>query len=240
MSTFLLIHGAWGVAREWDGVVAALSRLGHRGIAVDLPIDDPNAGLEEYADCIVEAAKDEDDPLIVVGHSAGGHAAALIPGRRPVRKLVFLAAFVPQPERSFLHRAPGQTLGHLDDGDFALASRAFRSVIVEKQAGLSELDPYKLAAFLAGERAADLLVPMLRPLLRPHALRAFEQPFPRTALPSIPSAYLLTTADPVLPPASQRLFAARLGVAPIELSGADHGVHIKRPRLVAEVLSRIA
>jgi len=238
MSTFALVHGAWGVAREWDGVIKALERLGHKAIAVDMPIDDTRAGLEDYADCLLRATEHVHEPLIVVGHSAGGHAAALIPARRPVQKLVFLAAFVPRPGEPFLVRNEGEPLEAASGSDFHLASADFRSVIVDRGDGTCTLDEARLARFLVGERAADMLVPMLRPLLRPHALRAFQEPFPRSSLPDVPSEYLLTGADPVLPPASQRVFASRLGVEPIEVPGTDHGVHMKRPALVAHLLSR--
>lgn len=238
MTTFVLIHGAWGVAREWDGVVAALQGLGHQAVAVDMPIDDTSVGMEAHAECVVRASRHVQEPVVVVGHSAGGYGAALVPARRAVRKLIFLAAFVPVPGRPFLERDDGASLERADTCDFHLASPGFRSVIRERGDGTCSLDPLQLAALLVGERAADVLAPMIRPYLRPHSLRLFEEPFPRAALPEVPCDYLLTTADPVLPPASQRIFASRLGVAPIELEGADHGVHMKRPKLVAEFLAR--
>lgn len=239
MTTFALIHGAWGVAREWDGVIAALRKLGHDAIAIDFPIDDTAFGMEHHADCLVHATRHIEEPLVVVGHSAGGYGAALMPARRPVRKVIYLAAFVPLPSRPFLVRAPGRPLEAASDCDFHLASPEFRSVIVDNGDGTCSLEAHHLAVFLAGERAADILVPMLRPMLRPHALSLFEERFPREALPEVPSAYLLTAADPVLPPDSQRIFASRLGVAPVELPGADHGVHMKRSRIVAEYLARL-
>jgi pimeloyl-ACP methyl ester carboxylesterase len=82
--------------------------------------------------------------------------------------------------------------------------------------------------------------------MRPNArgrVRSTTHPrrtFPLGALPATSSTYLLTASDPVLPPSSQRIFARRLGVDPIEIPGADHGVHMKRPRLVASWLDRIA
>lgn len=237
MTTFLLVHGAWGVAREWDGVSRALRQLGHEAIAPELPIDDTGAGLEDYAECLEQAVKHVDEPPVVVGHSAGGHGATLLPARRPVRRLIYLAAFVPQPSRAFLSRADGP-FDRDGDCDFHLASAAFRASIVDGADGTCQLDALRLAILLAGERAADMLAPMIRPLLRPHALRVFTEPFPRASLPDVPCVYLLTGADPILPPASQRIFAARLGVEPVVIPGADHGVHMKRPGLVAELLTR--
>ena len=196
MSTFALIHGAWGVAREWDAVMGVLRRLGHDAIAVDMPIDDTSAGLEQQADCLVRATQHVEEPLVVVGHSAGGYCAALIPDRRPVRKLIFLAAFVPRPGKPFLVRTGSQLLDDASGCDFQLASPEFRSVIIDGNDGTCSLDPLRLAVFIVGEAAADMLVPMIRPLLRPHAQRLFAEPFPRAALPNVPCDYLLTARGP--------------------------------------------
>jgi pimeloyl-ACP methyl ester carboxylesterase len=43
--TFVLIPGAGGAAWYWHRVVPLLQAAGHDAIAVDLPADDPAAGL---------------------------------------------------------------------------------------------------------------------------------------------------------------------------------------------------
>ena len=45
MTTFVLVPGAGGNASYWHRLVPELERLGHRGLAVDLPASDPAAGL---------------------------------------------------------------------------------------------------------------------------------------------------------------------------------------------------
>ena len=57
MSTFVLIHGAGDVGWYWHLVEAELRRRGHDTVAPDLPGDD-SAGLNEYADAVVEAVGD--------------------------------------------------------------------------------------------------------------------------------------------------------------------------------------
>lgn len=234
MTTFALVHGGWGAPQEWDGVARALEALGHRCIPIDLPIARADAGLDEYAAAVVSQTAHVAEPVVVVGHSAGGYVAALVPSRRPVAHVAYLAAFVPEPGRPLVIRRAGDTVASATDGDIALANPTFRALVVDRGDGTSTLDLDRLAFFFAGE-AADAIVGLLAPLVRPQGLRAFEEPWPLPALPSVPSSYLLALRDPVLPPASQRLLAARLGVAPIELDG-DHGVHIKRPRQVAAAL----
>ena len=66
-------------------------------MAVDLPCEDPDATLDDYAQAVVDGAAGFDEPVIVVGHSLGGLTIALIPSRRPVAGLVFVAAILPAP-----------------------------------------------------------------------------------------------------------------------------------------------
>ena len=54
MSTFVLIHGAGDGGWYWHLVEAELRGRGHDVVAPDLPCED-DAGLEDYADAVVEA-----------------------------------------------------------------------------------------------------------------------------------------------------------------------------------------
>jgi pimeloyl-ACP methyl ester carboxylesterase len=96
MSTFVFIPGAGGVAWYWHRVVPLLEQAGHEAIAVDLPGDDPGAGLPEYADMVVEAIGGRDD-VVVVAQSMGGFTAALVAASVPLRALVFVNGMIPRP-----------------------------------------------------------------------------------------------------------------------------------------------
>lgn len=98
MATFILIPGSGGAAWYWHRVVPLLEAAGHRAIAVDLPGDDPEAGLEVYADRVVTAIGEATD-VTLVAQSLGGFTAAFVCERaRPsIRGLVFVNAMVPLP-----------------------------------------------------------------------------------------------------------------------------------------------
>lgn len=96
MTTFALIPGAGGVAWYWHRVTPLLESAGHRAVAVDLPGDDPRAGLSAYADVVVRAIGDASD-VIVVAQSLGGFTAPLVCERTKVRLLVLLNAMIPLP-----------------------------------------------------------------------------------------------------------------------------------------------
>ena len=61
MSTFVLIPGAGGTAWYWHRVVPLLREAGHEAIPVDLPGEDPAAGLPEYTRLVIDAIGDHDD-----------------------------------------------------------------------------------------------------------------------------------------------------------------------------------
>ena len=96
MTRFVLIPGASGSAWLWHRVVPLLEDAGHEAIAVDLPGDDPDAGLQAYADLTVAACGSDPD-LVVVAMSLGGFTAPLVAERVDVRQLVLLNAILPVP-----------------------------------------------------------------------------------------------------------------------------------------------
>lgn len=71
MTTFALVHGAWHGASCWDATAVHLRAAGHDAVAVDLPIDNPAAGLVDYAATVLQALASVPDhaDLVVVGHS---------------------------------------------------------------------------------------------------------------------------------------------------------------------------
>jgi pimeloyl-ACP methyl ester carboxylesterase len=97
-----LIHGAWHGAWCWDKVVPLLEQKGHSAVAVDLPAhgEDLTAistiTLQMYADKICEVIGQQQEPVILVGHSLGGisitQAAEQCPSN--IRKLVYLSGFL--------------------------------------------------------------------------------------------------------------------------------------------------
>ncbi len=94
--TYVLIPGAGGAASYWDLVVPLLQEAGHQAIAVDLPGDDPAAGLPEYASLVTRAA-DGATRIVLVAQSLGGFTAPLVAAKLGLRALVFVNAMIPIP-----------------------------------------------------------------------------------------------------------------------------------------------
>ena len=105
MTLFALIHGGAHGGWCWELVAPELEGRGHRVVAPDLPLEDETAAAESWArtviDAIDEVARPGDDDVVVVGHSMGGMCVPVVASKRPVRRMVFLAAMVPAPGRIY-------------------------------------------------------------------------------------------------------------------------------------------
>jgi pimeloyl-ACP methyl ester carboxylesterase len=110
VSTFVLVHGAWGGAWIWRRVLGPLRTAGHEVHAVTLTGDGdrahlrrPDIGLQDHVDDVLAlVAAEELDDIVLVGHSYGGMvitgAADVLAARGvTVAQLVYVDAMVPRP-----------------------------------------------------------------------------------------------------------------------------------------------
>ncbi len=104
MSTYLLVHGAWHGGWSWRKVVPLLEAKGHRALAPDLPghgndrTPMATVTLKSYTDRICEIASEQQESVILAGHSMGGivisQAAEYCPEK--IKALVYVCAFLPR------------------------------------------------------------------------------------------------------------------------------------------------
>ena len=220
MATFCLVHGAWHGGWAWDRLAEQLEVRGHSVVAPDLPCDNPEAGVVEYAAVVGDALAEVED-AIVVGHSLAGVTIPLVPASRHV----YLCAYVPQPGRA------------LTDRDEAARGPGFA-----KSARRDELQRSYWPDLVAA--AQDLQYPPeaaeLTVRLRPQGRRPSVDPSPLTTLPDVPVSFVVTTEDYAIPPDYQRRMAREeLGVEPIELA-SGHSPMLTHPRELAAILDALA
>jgi alpha-beta hydrolase superfamily lysophospholipase len=219
VSTYALIPGAGGAAWYWHPVVPFLEKAGHDVVAGDLPADDPQAGLPEYASIVTAAIAGHDD-VILVAQSLGGFTAPLVAAQADLSALVFVNAMIP---------VPGETAGAWWDDTGAPAAR----IAAAEQAGYStefDLDTYFLhdvppdVAASGAQHQHD------------EADIAFGAPCDFDAWPDIPIRVVAGAGDRFFPAAFQQAVARdRLGVQASFLPGG-HLMALSQPAALAGYL----
>ena len=219
MSPFILIPGAGGAAWYWHRVAALLQAAGHQPIAVDLPADDPAAGLDAYAD-LTEQAVAGRDAVVVVAQSMGAFTALHAAGRVPLARLVLLNAMVP---------APGETAGDWWENTGSQPAR----LAAAREHGYPEavdLETYFLHDVPPEVAAAGAK------LQRDEADIAFEQPCGFERWPDVPTTVLAGRGDRFFPLEFQRRVAReRIGIDVTEVPGG-HLNALSEPEAVTQAL----
>jgi pimeloyl-ACP methyl ester carboxylesterase len=201
-----------------------LGQRGHEVVAVDLPVTDPTAGLEEYAATVLTAIGERRNDLILVAQSLAGFIAPLAAERVPATRLILLNAMVPRP---------GESAGEWWDSTGQAEARA----AYYAREGLempAEFDPIEAFFHDVPSDVVEQAMAMGEQAARFDTL--FSQPWPLRAWPRIPTRFLQARDDRFLPLEFQRrVVSERLGI-PVEEMPGRHLLALSRPEEVAERL----
>lgn len=223
---FALVHGSYHGAWCWDLLRPELERLGHRVITVDLPISDPSLGAAEYAKIVSDALTPRTKPILV-GTSTAGLITPLVAARRPVRRLVFLAAFLPTPGMSANEQRKAEPI----DGRIR--------PVIEEWTDLGD-DVWMIGPNTATELFYhDVPASTARwatKRLRPQSYRMLQEASPLTDWPDVERSSIVCRDDRAINPEWVRMASReRLGVDAIELGGG-HSPFLSRPSELARIL----
>jgi pimeloyl-ACP methyl ester carboxylesterase len=224
---FVLVHGAWHAGACWRPLIEELEARGERAVAVDLPAEDPEAGLDDCAQAVVDGAAVFDEPVIVVGHSLGGLTIPLVPARRPVAGLVFVAAILP---------VPGEVAGAVLGPE--AFSEGFDDLSVQQMAEDNGATSWPRDAAIAAfyHDVPEPLVTEAVGLLRRQEWLPVQQEWPLAAYPEVPMRYVACADDRILDPGWQvRTARERLGIDADVLPGS-HSPMLSRPAELADLL----
>jgi pimeloyl-ACP methyl ester carboxylesterase len=205
---FVLIPGASSTSWHWHPVTDELRARGHEVMPIDLPCDDPSAGLAEYVDTVVSAVPATEE-VVVVAHSLGGFTGAMACDRLPVREFVLVAAMVP---------APGERISEW------WANTGY-------DWGGEDVDAFfhDLPADFAAEAQRQLREQSGRPMNDPCAIEAW---------PDVPTRAVIAVGDLLFPADFlRRVTRERLGFAPDEVPGG-HFPMLGHPGAVVDYLLR--
>jgi len=220
VTSFILIPGAGGSAWYWHRVVPLLERGGYEAIPVDLPGDNPHAGLDVYADLVLRAIGARSD-VILVAQSLGAFTAALVARSVALRSLVFVNAMIP---------LPSETAGNWWEDTGAVAARVSAA---ERNGYSTEFD---VATYFLHDVPEDV-VREGAAHQREEAEITFGQPCQFDGWPHIPIRVIVGTDDRFFPrDFQQRLARNRLNKDINEIRGG-HLVALSNPQGLADLLA---
>jgi len=240
MATFVLVHGSFHGAWCWSKLIPELEALGHRAVALDLPAmgDDrtpiADITLEMGVDRVAEIIGEQDEPVVLVGHSFGGATITATGEQVPekIKLLVYLTSFIPLDGESIVD------IMSLPSWPPETGVSAF----VRSADGLSvSVAPEGVRARFYHDCSDDdvaYCMERLRPQpfgVRDTTIHTSPERFGR-----IPRAYIHCTDDRSFVPSVQRLMFERSPCREVVSLPTSHSPFISAPAELATALSGLA
>lgn len=225
--TVVLVHGAWAGTSSWDGVTERLQREGY----VVRAFANPLRGLTGDAADLAAFLKTIDGPIVLAGHSYGGSVITNAAANNPaVEQLVYVDAAAP---------AIGETTAQLSGATSALGGPpgTLYDQVTYPGAPAGDAELYLKRPVFLRSFGQDLPTPVATTLWagqRPATMRAFTTPSKAAAWRTIPSWYVIGTADRIITPESQQAMARRANAKVMRVPGGSHLTLVSHPAPVTE------
>ena len=219
----VLVHGAWADGSCWSGVIERLQADGYTVTAPQFP----ESSLAADVARLRQVLHRQDGPTVVVGHSYGGQIMTALGTDAPnAAGLVYIAAFGLDEGESIGALAaqgpPTPALAHLDIDAAGFAWLPEDDFVKHFAA---DIDPVKARVMYAVQQ--------------PVAASGFQDVMGVPAWKSLPTWFMVATADEAIPPEAERQFAARMGATTIEVA-SGHVAMVSHPDEVARLIETAA
>ncbi|WP_345518773.1 alpha/beta hydrolase [Nocardioides conyzicola] len=233
--TIVLVHGAWADGSSWAAVTAQLHAAGYQVYVAENPL----RGVKSDAAYIKSYLSMVPGPIVLVAHSYGGMVITKAArGNKNVKALVYVDAYIPKKGDSV-----GSLTGAKPGSSLAVADPTTVFTFAPIPQGGGNVDLFvkqdlfpSIFAGGVGHRKAAVLASGQRPL----AASALDEPLTTApAWRSIPSWVLIGSADKVIPPAEQKVMAARAH-AHVRRIDAPHLSMVSNPGVVTQLIKRAA
>jgi pimeloyl-ACP methyl ester carboxylesterase len=218
----VLVHGAWADGSSWSHVIPILQKQGFHVVAAQIPLTSLTDDINVTRRLLAMQKK----PVILVGHSYGGAViTGAAHGAPNVAALVYIAAFGLDEGESLdgLSKQGPATAGaaHIrpDDNGFLWIDDAFPQVFA------GDVDPIEASVMAAVQK--------------PLSLASFTDKSGPPAWKSLPSWYLVSSNDQMIPPQAEEFMAKRMGATTSRVQ-ASHASMVSHAQEVADVITEAA
>ncbi|MCD8099265.1 MAG: alpha/beta fold hydrolase [Oscillospiraceae bacterium] len=241
MSTFVMVHGAWGSKWHWEGIAERLEAAGHKAIALDNPghgdshEDIAQQDASSYARAAAKVIMEQDEPVILVGHSLGGAIISLCAEICPekIKRLIYVTAWLLKPGRSVDGPTSVRPLNWADAAKEGLAK-------ISDDGKVTILEDSFIAKWLANDLTEEQTAELCR-RKNPEAPAAqYENVYTTEKFMSIPRVYVRTTLDASILPQYQDEMIAELPCERVYSIEAGHMVQFSKPDELTEILLKEA
>ncbi len=237
--TFIIVHGAFQNAASWSTVADDLRAKGNTVIAVDLPGRDAEGDaakaitLKQYIDTVGKVVGEQAGPVVLVAHSFGGITISGVAEAMPekVKKLVYVAAYVPASGESMEKLAQGDKDNGFTEKSFVLApDYSYASILEEDRARLFANDgsPDQQKAV-----SASMIREPLGPIATPIEVSAEK-------FGAVAKAYVRTTMDATVSPAIQKMMIERASIKNVADIETGHSPQSTQPVKLAETIIAVS
>lgn len=215
----VLVHGFWGGAAHWAGVIKQLHKRGYHDLHA---VENPLTSLADDAARTQKMVKQIKGPVILVGHSYGGAVITEAGDLPNVRGLVYVAAFAPDagespgsisqanPPEAFPNLAPDS------DGYLWIKQDKFRESFCQD---------------LPEDEAMVMAVTQKAPLAS-----TFGNAITAPAWKVKPSWYQISSHDRMINPINQHMMSKRMGARRIVELAASHASLASHPDEIADLI----
>jgi pimeloyl-ACP methyl ester carboxylesterase len=231
--TVVLVHGAWADTSSWNGEVERLQQAGYLTRAFANPL----RGLTGDAADLADFLRTIPGPIVLVGHSYGGsvitNAAA---GNGNVTALVYVDAVAP---------AVGENTAELSGRGSALGAPpdTLYDQVPYRGAPADDAELYLKQQVFLKSFGPDLPAATARMLWagqRPATTSAFTTRSKAAAWQTIPSWYVIGTADKIITADSQTAMAQHAKAKIVRVPGGSHLTLISHPEPVTDQITAAA
>jgi pimeloyl-ACP methyl ester carboxylesterase len=238
--TVVLVNGAWSDSASWSGVVKRLQADGY-------PVAAPPTGLRSLSSdsaYLASYLKTIQGPVVLVGQSYGGSVITnAATGNNRVKALVYISAFAPdkgEDASTLTAKFPGT---QITNDPTAPIPTALTPVPFTKPDGTTGVDLYakpdQYRNLFLSNRVNTKTAAELAATQSPATPQALGEPSGDPAWKTIPSWYLVSKDDHVIPPATERFMAHRAHSHTIE-ANTPHAAQVTNPGIVTHLIEQAA